>query len=52
MNYVRKTVRYTWPHSKTSREIAEELDITPVLDIIQEYRRKWLQHKNRMPHTR
>jgi len=49
---MRKTVRYTWPDYRTSREIAKELDITPVLDKIQEFRRKWLQHINRMPHTR
>jgi len=29
-------------------EIAKELNITPVLDKIQKYRRNWLQHTNRM----
>jgi len=32
-------------------EIAKQLNITPVLDRIQEYRRNWLQHANRMPLT-
>ena len=33
-------------------EIANELNITPVLDKIQEYRRNWLQRVNRMPCNR
>jgi hypothetical protein len=51
-NYMRKIARYIWTGYKTSRKIAKELDITPVLDKIQESRRNWLQHINRMPHTR
>jgi hypothetical protein len=33
---------------KTNAEITEELNITPVLDKIQGYKRKWIQHVNRM----
>jgi hypothetical protein len=52
MNYRRKVARYIWTDYKTSREVAKDLDITPVLDKIQESRRNWLQHINRMnaPH--
>jgi uncharacterized membrane-anchored protein YhcB (DUF1043 family) len=41
--------RYTWTDYKTSIETEKELNITPVLDKIQEYRRNWLQHINRSP---
>jgi len=33
-------------------EIANELNVTPVLDKIQEHRRNWLQNVNRMPCNR
>jgi len=33
-------------------EISKELNITPVLEAIQEYRRNCLQHVNRMPRNR
>jgi len=36
---MRKTAGYTWTDCKTNMEIAKELNITPVLDKIQEYRR-------------
>jgi hypothetical protein len=31
---------------------AKELNITPVLDKIQEYKKNWIQHVNRMPRNR
>jgi len=43
---------YTWTYCKTNTEIAEELNINPVLDKLQEYIRICLEHKNRMPHSR
>jgi hypothetical protein len=52
MKYLRRTARYTWTDHKTSTEIAKELNITPVLDKIQEYKRNWIHHVNRMPHNR
>jgi hypothetical protein len=30
----------------------KEINITPILDKIQEYKRNWLQHANTMPHNR
>jgi len=44
MKYMRKAGEFTWIDYKTNTEIAEELNITPVLDKIQEYRGNWLLH--------
>ena len=34
------------------KEIEEELNITPILDKIQDYRRNWIQRVKRMPRNR
>ena len=52
MKHMRKRVGYTRTDYKTNKEIANELNSTPVLDKIQEYRKNWLQHVNRRPHNR
>jgi hypothetical protein len=52
VKYMRKTAGYTWTDYKTNIQTAEELNITPVLDRMQEYRRNWLQHIKRMPRSR
>jgi hypothetical protein len=39
MKYVRKTAGYTERDYKTNREFAKGLNITPVLDKMQEYGR-------------
>jgi hypothetical protein len=52
MKYMRITAGYTWTDRKTNTEIAKELNITPVLDKIQDYKRNWIQHVNRMPCNR
>jgi hypothetical protein len=44
--------RIPWTDHKTNTEIAKELNITPVLDKIQDYKRNWIQHVNRMPRNR
>ena len=49
---MRKRARCTWADYKTETAIAKDLNIAPVVDKIQEYRRNWLQHLNRMPHNR
>ena len=49
MKYMRKTAEYTWTDYKTNTEIAKELNITPMLDKMQEYIRNWLQHVYGMP---
>jgi len=45
---MRKTARCTWTVYKPNTHIAKQLNTTPVLARIQEYRRNCLQHKNRM----
>jgi len=52
MKYRRKTAEYTWADYKADSEIAKELHITRLLHTIQEYKRYWLQHTNRMPRNR
>jgi hypothetical protein len=52
MKYMRRAAEYTWIDHKRNTEIAKELNITPALDKIQDYKRKWIQHLNRMPRNR
>jgi len=52
VKYMRKTAGYTWTDCKTNIQIAKELNKNPVLDGMQEYNRKWLQHSNRTPRYR
>jgi hypothetical protein len=49
MKYMIITAEYTWTDHKTNTQTAKELNITPVLDKIQDYKRNWIQHVNRMP---
>jgi hypothetical protein len=39
---MRKTAGYTWTDYKANTGIAEELNISPVLDKIQDYKKKWI----------
>jgi hypothetical protein len=41
MKYMRGTGGYAWTDHETNSETAKELNITPVLDKIQDYKRKW-----------
>jgi len=52
MKYMWRTVGYTWTDYKTNAQIAKELKITPILDKLLEYKRRWMQHVNRMPRNR
>jgi len=36
-----------WPDYKRNTDIANKLNITPVLDKMQDYRRNWIQQSNR-----
>jgi hypothetical protein len=49
---MRRTAGYTWADYKTNSHIAKELEITPVLDKLLEYKRSWVQHVNRMLRNR
>jgi hypothetical protein len=46
---MRRIAGYTGTDHKTNIKIAKELNITLVLDKIQDYKRKWIQHVNRTP---
>jgi len=52
IKYMRRTAGYTWTDYKTSAQIAKELNITPILDKLLEYKRSWIQNINRMPRNR
>ena len=49
---MRRTAGYTGTDYKENTQIAKELKITPILDKLLEYKRKWIQHVNRMPRNR
>jgi hypothetical protein len=51
MKYMRKTAGYIWTDYKKQR-LQKKLNITTVLDTIQEYGRNWLQHINRISRDR
>jgi lipocalin len=46
----RITAGYTWTDHKTNTKTAKELNVTPIFDKIQDYKRNWI-HVNRMPHN-
>jgi hypothetical protein len=50
--YMRRTAGYAWTDHKTITEIAKKLNITPVLDKIQNYKKTWIKRVNRMPRNR
>jgi len=52
MKYMRITAGYTWTDYGTNTQIAKELKITQALDKLLEYKRKLIQHENRMPRSR
>jgi len=52
MKYMRRRAGYTWTDYKTNTQIAKEIKITPILDKLQEYKRNWIHHVNRMPRSR
>jgi hypothetical protein len=52
MKYMSKAAGYTWKSYETNSETAKELNKTPVLDKIQDYRRNWIQNIKLMPRKR
>ena len=52
MKYMRRTAGYNWTDYKTNAQIDKELKIIPILDKLLEYKRRWIQHVNRMPRNR
>jgi hypothetical protein len=52
IKYMRRTAEYTWTVYKTNIQITTELKITQISNKLQEYKRNWTQHVNRMPRER
>jgi hypothetical protein len=48
MKLMRKTAKYTWQDHKINQEIMNELKTNPVLEKINNYKEKWIQHVHRM----
>jgi len=48
MKFTRKTAVYTWTDYKTNTEIAKELNKTPDLEKMRDYRSNWTQCVSRM----
>ena len=49
---MRRTAGYTWTDYKTNTQITNKLKITPIVDKLLEYKRKWIKHVNRMSRNR
>jgi hypothetical protein len=52
MKYMRKIAGHIWEDYETKTEIAKEINITPILDKIQEYKNNCLQHVSRIHSNR
>ena len=52
MEHMRITTGYTRTDYRTNTQIAKKLKITQILDKLLEYKRKWIEHVNRMPGKR
>jgi hypothetical protein len=52
MKFMRKTAKYTWQDHKRNREIIKELKTNHVLEKINNYKEKWIQHAHRMERSR
>jgi hypothetical protein len=56
IKFMRKTAKYTWQDHKINQEIMKELETNPVLEKINNYKEKWIQHvywmeTSRLPHA-
>jgi len=52
MMFIRRTAGYSWTDYKTNAQITKDLKVTPILYILLEYKRNWIQHVHRMPRNR
>ena len=52
MKYMRITTGYTWTDHKTNTQITTELKVTPILEKLLVYKRRWIQHVNRKSRNR
>jgi hypothetical protein len=52
MKFLRKTAGYTLMDHKQNEEIIQELRVAPIINKIQNYKTKWMQHVSRMDDQR
>ena len=52
MRFLRKSAGYTMLDRKRNEAIQNELNVTPVIKRVKEYRRRWRDHVNRMDEER
>jgi hypothetical protein len=52
MKFMMKTAKYTWLDYKRNQDITEELKMQPVMEKINNYKNKWIQHVRRMDRAR
>jgi hypothetical protein len=52
MKYLRKNSRTHLDGSRNKHRVCKEINVTQILDKIQEYKRNWLQHVSRIPSNR
>jgi hypothetical protein len=52
MKYMRITAGHTWTDGETNTDTAKGLNITAVLDKLQDCKRNWIQNINRMSRNR
>jgi hypothetical protein len=52
MKFMWKTGKYTWQDHRRNQEIMKKLKTNPVLEKINKYKEKWIQHVHRMKRSR
>jgi hypothetical protein len=52
MKCMRRIGKYTWKDYRANEDILSELKISPVVEKIQNYRTKWIQHVGRTDRNR
>jgi hypothetical protein len=52
MKFLRKPAGYTLMDHKQHEEIIQELQVAPIINKIQNYKTKWIQHVSRMDDQR
>ena len=52
MEFMGRTAKYTWQDYKTNKDSLSEFKINSIVQKIQNYRNKWIQHVRRMDRDR
>ena len=51
MRFIKHVAGYTFQDRKRNVGVLQEQNIMSILDSVAQYRLKWLEHHNRLPHT-